>query len=453
MKNFLLLTVAFTVLYVTQTPSAEGQILFNYALGGGSFTPSNAVVRTVNDQNVIASYWDGTYYRLARVGLIDIISAKMDDRHQIADIRIVRDDIFFCGMNRSTNHAFLGHATVPDIESQNPHIEFYDIIIPNTTSTRFWRLAAYEDLSGRYHLVVVGEMWYYNGVTPSNACPCPLLTHCQSTIVAEYTYQFGTFSYADGRVLNDQNGHYEYACDVVETDNYVAVVTFPAADELIIHRCDKNNLWAPLSFDTYYRYKVPPSKVLFNGCRMKEDTIAVASVFNNGPGTDNMQVRVVDLATMNMSCAQTFDLKDKDDIYEMAYLPDVQRLVLLTYHTYTPLTLLIHTFCFLKPYETVFPYTMEKIYDINRRSFTSLDRLSSQHIVAAGGDYWIMKEVPNNNPASTCYVTKTQPVKELSTSIPIDERYGFLPFSAPGISSSCNEVYDSIGMNTGCLTP
>ena len=452
MKKFLLLTVAFTVLYVTQTPSAEGQILFNYALGGGSFTPSNAVVRTVNDQNVIASYWDGAYYRLARVGLIDIISAKMDDRHQIADIRIVRDDIFFCGMNRSTNHAFLGHATVPDIESQNPHIEFYDIIIPNTTSTRFWRLAAYEDLSGRYHLVVVGEMWYYNGVTPSNAYPCPSLTHCQSTIVAEYTYQFGTFSYADGRVLNDQNGHYEYACDVVETDNYVAVVTFPAADELIIHPCDKNNMLALTSFGDYYRYKVPRSKVLFNGCRMKEDTIAVASVFNNGPGTDNMQVRVVDLATMNMPCAQTFDLKDKDDIYEMAYLPDVQRLVLLTYHTYTPLTLLIHTFCFLKPYETVFPYTMEKIYDINRRSFTSLDRLSSQHIVAAGGDYWIMKEVPNNNPASTCYVTKTQPVKELSTSIPIDERYGFLPFSAPGISSSCNEVYDQIWMTTNCIT-
>ncbi|MBR3413797.1 MAG: hypothetical protein IKG81_14040, partial [Bacteroidales bacterium] len=274
----------------------------------------------------------------------------------------------------------------------------------------------------------------------------------QSTIVAEYTYQFGTFSYADGRVLNDQNGHYEYACDVVETDNYVAVVTFPAADELIIHPCDKNNMLALTSFGDYYRYKVPRSKVLFNGCRMKEDTIAVASVFNNGPGTDNMQVRVVDLATMNMSCAQTFDLKDKDDIYEMAYLPDVQRLVLLTNHTYTPLTLLIHTFCFLKPYETVFPYNMEKVYDINRRSFTSLDRLSSQHIVAAGGDCWIMKEVPNNNPASTCYVTKDQEVRKISPSISMYERYGFLPFSAPGISSSCNEVYDQIWMTTNCIT-
>ena len=104
---------------------------------------------------------------------------------------------------------------------------------------------------------------------------------------------------------------------------------------------------------------------------------------------------------MNMPCAQTFSLLDKDDICEMAYLPDIQRLVLLTNHTYTPLTLLIHTFCFLKPYETAFPYNMEKIYDINRHSFISMDRLASKHIVATGGDYWIMKDVSLNNPASS----------------------------------------------------
>ena len=68
--------------------------------------------------------------------------------------------------------------------------------------------------------------------------------------MVECIYQSGSFSYADGRVLNNQNGHYEFACDVVETDNYVAVVTFPAADELVTHRCDKNSLWAPLSFKT-----------------------------------------------------------------------------------------------------------------------------------------------------------------------------------------------------------
>ena len=59
MKKILLLSVAFTVFYVMQTPLAEGQILYNYALGGDvSDFPSRSVVRTVSDQKVIASYWD-----------------------------------------------------------------------------------------------------------------------------------------------------------------------------------------------------------------------------------------------------------------------------------------------------------------------------------------------------------------------------------------------------------
>ena len=74
-----------------QTFSAEGQILFNYALGGISFTPSNAVVRTVNDQKVIASYYDGANYCLACVDPTNITTAKMDDYHEIADVRIVRE--------------------------------------------------------------------------------------------------------------------------------------------------------------------------------------------------------------------------------------------------------------------------------------------------------------------------------------------------------------------------
>ena len=56
MKRFLLLTIAFIVFYVTRPLSAEGQTFPNFALGGDSFTPSGSVVRTVNNQKVIASY-------------------------------------------------------------------------------------------------------------------------------------------------------------------------------------------------------------------------------------------------------------------------------------------------------------------------------------------------------------------------------------------------------------
>ena len=444
--------------YIMQTSSAEGQTFFDFALGGDTFSPSNAVVRSVSDQKVIASYWDGTYYRQARVGLTDFIFAKMDDHHEIADIRIVGDDIFFCGMDRSTNHAFLGHATVPDIESQNPHIEFYDIIIPYTTISRFWRLAAYLDSPNVTRLVAVGDFWYTNdGVNPqpSGVPSCSLSGTCQSTFAVEYTYMSGGFNYVGNKVFSDNSSHYEYACDVVETDHYVAVLTFPAADELIIHRCDKTNVLASLGYpNIYYYYKVPPRGAAFYGCKMKGDTIAVASVFNNGPGTDELQLRVVDLTTMNMPHAQTFDLLDKDDIYEMTYLPDIQRLVLLQNQTYTPLTLLRHTFCFMKPYETVFPYNMEKIYEANSRKFTSLDRLSSKHIVAAGGDYWMMKDVSVNNPASTCYVIKNQLVKKLATSTPLTRNHTFQStIILPTIPTPCNETYDWDSMMAPCITP
>ena len=382
----------------------------NFALGGDSFTPSGSVVRTVNNQKAIASYWDSgsRCYHLARVGLTDIISAKLDDHHDIADIRIVGDDIFFCGMNRSTHQAFLGHASVSNIEGQNPHIQFQELNMANTLTTRLYRLAAYDDpSSGTTRLVAVGDTWY-NGTPDPNIYPCPAspyMTECCAHIVVEYKYQYGLFTQVGNRVLNDKNGHFEYACDVVETDSYVAVVTFPTADELIIHRCNKSNVLG--TFDYYFRYKIPSGRVVFSACKMTGDTIAVASVFDYGGGADDMQVRVVDLAMMSMPYAQVFDLQDKDDIYEMVYLPDDQRLVLLTNQTYS-YSVLHHTFCFLRPYETVFPYNMEKIYEVYDRSFTSVDRLSSQHIVAAGGDYWMMKDVTYNAPRPL--VMKQKPI-------------------------------------------
>ena len=128
--------------------------------------------------------------------------------------------------------------------------------------------------------------------------------------------------------------------------------------------------------------------------------------------------------------------------------------MLLQNQTYTPLTSLIHTFCFMKPYETAFPYNMEKIYEANSRKFTSLDRLSSQHIVAAGGDYWMMKDVSVNNPASTCYVIKNQLVKKLATSTPLTRNHTFQStIILPTIPTPINEAYDWNPMTAPCITP
>ena len=391
------------------------------------------------------------------MGLTDIISAKLDDHHEIADIRIVGNDIFFCGYDRNAKEAFLGHATVSDIEAQNPHIQLTNIRVQPSIITRLWRLAAYVDPLGTTRLVAVGETWYSHTSVPSNAHPCTTYTSCDAQIIVEYTYSFGLFNHMDNKILHDAYSYYECPCDVVETDNYVAVVSFPAADELIIHPCKKSSVPVLTTLDSFYYYKVPTLKAAYYGYKMNRDTIAVASVFTTGTGTENMQVRVIDLATMNMHCAQTFSLLDKDDVYEMTYLPDIQKLVLLTYHTYTPLTMLRHTFFFLKPYQTAFPYNIEKIYDAYGRSLTSMDRLASKHIVATGGEYWMMKDVTVNNPASTCYKVMNQLVKKLSTSMPLTTSHTFqqttiLPLSPT--ATPCNETYDTFSfIPPYCITP
>ena len=108
----------------------------------------------------------------------------------------------------------------------------------------------------------------------------------------------------------------------------------------------------------------------------------------------------------------------------------------------------------MKPYETVFAYNMEKIYETNSRKFTSLDRLSSKHIVAAGGDYWMMKDVSVNNPASTCYVIKNQLVKKLATSTPLTRNHTFQStIILPTSPTPCNETYDWDSMMAPCITP
>ena len=45
--------------------------------------------------------------------------------------------------------------------------------------------------------------------------------------------------------------------------------------------------------------------------------------------------------------------------------------------------------------------------------FLGLDRLTAKHVVAAGGNYWIMKDIITDDP-TTCYGVATQAVDELT---------------------------------------
>ena len=83
MKKNLLPFLAFTLFFVMLFPHVKGQTYPNFALGEGSTQSSSAVVRNVDSQSVIASYKDaGGIYRLVRVDLASIVSAKLESERQ-----------------------------------------------------------------------------------------------------------------------------------------------------------------------------------------------------------------------------------------------------------------------------------------------------------------------------------------------------------------------------------
>ena len=132
-------------------------------------------------------------------------------------------------------------------------------------------------------------------------------------------------------------------------------------------------------------------------------------------------------------------------------LQPLRILVTLQYQMY-PLGDLHHTFVHWKPYNAT-PYNAnlmrESQYDL---SFQTVDKLTPKHIIAAGGDYWFMKDILYDDPSTTCYKTATQQVSGLQLSSPVlnSNNYGnFSLYLTPIPTGSINPVT----LNLDCNTP
>ena len=79
--------------------------------------------------------------------------------------------------------------------------------------------------------------------------------------------------------------------------------------------------------------------------------------------------------------------------------------------------------------------------------------LTTKHIVAAGGDYWLMKDIINDIPSTTCYKLAQQKVEalQLSPKIPYYHMFGTNPFSPRdnqvGVSPTASNLLGD------CITP
>ena len=204
-------------------------------------------------------------------------------------------------------------------------------------------------------------------------------------------------------------------------------------DNLILHRCDKENVIA--TFNDYYKFPVPNPEGMtyYLCCHMAEDTIGIASRGSGILGQYETRIRVVDAASMVMTSSQLFNLNDyKTDPTDMVYCTGTQTLVMLQLQKFPPsLGGDYYGFLHLKPYATA-PYYAEGMVEYSRLlsssplPFYSLDRVpDGKHYVSSGGECWLMNNSVSGMPTSNCRLADKINVK-LEDNILVNHlNYGF----------------------------
>ena len=451
-SHLLLLVSAICALFC---PQAQGQPYYNFAMGTelpSTYNPCHAVIRTIDAQSAVA-YYGGpgvAVSKLLYINLNPFIIAGLEltgGYDEIKDIRIENGVVFFCGRNSQTYKGFIGHVKLSDLAGSVPgSIICSNVDIPGVQSI-MWRLAAYDDGTGITRVVSIGNAWFHSS---PYFYTCSATT-CQSTFVVECKYDAITNLMSSvGMKVVGVDTRFERADDVVVTDHWLAIVSnYPAQSQLIIHRCSKNNVLA--TFNNYYAYTVPYLEGVNHCCLMRGDTIADATLYcTNGGAPYGSSLRVFDLNTMTMTCAQRFDLLDKAEPLEMAYLPEYATLVTLQWQMY-PSGQKHYNFVSWRPYDST-PYYAKLTYETADHKLECMDKLTTKHVVATGGDYWLMKDIINDIPSTTCYTIAQQSVDALQPSQPV---YGSNNYSAYTLILQRNSYGSPIPvyLNKGCITP
>ena len=432
-------------------PQAQGQPYYNFVVGGISLTQSSSIIRPIDPYRAIA-YYERTGGLPAVLALVDLNNpvivhhAELIQEYFVKDIRVVGSDVFFCGWNKRTSSGMLGHLNINDLTNMSPIVSYVELKVG--PQTIMWRLAAYDDGTGTTRVVSLGNTRYVDSNAPLFPV-CPPLSICQASFVTEYIWA-GAFTCVGSKTVGDLN-YFERADDVVVTDNWLAVVTsIPNRDEIAIHRCAKNNVIG--TFDNYTSFKVPYQEGVNHCCHMKGDTIADATLYSsNGGAPYESHLRVFDLNTMRMTRAQQFGLLDKAEPLEVVYMPEYATLVSLQDMRY-PSGAYHHTFVQWRPYDAI-PYLAKLMYEQNFDTYYWLDKLTAKHIIAAGGEYWLMKDISYDAPTTTCYTMANQVVEYLELSAPSNN---FYPYTSITINDSpaSNSSYRQFFMNNPlCTTP
>ena len=347
---------------------------------------------------------------------------ELQPGYVVSDMRIYNGFVFFCG-STAGGEASYGFVDINSFWTLPPatfNVEYRNF--PNTLGHGvLTHLQVYHDGTSE-KLVALGYETY-TGTAPvmippsaSGSYASCLSSSCREYFVVECTNPRSSAPALDYLLVNTVNNN-EYLSDMVLTNSYVAIVGYDANTSMsvYIHRCKRYDVLN--TFSDRHEYSIPYC-VSFTGlkcCAMKGDTIAIANISDNS-GNYGIRLRVVDVASMNMTCAQELPKTGKTDIFDMVYYPQHQMLLLSTYFDilpYAPYYGDDWVFMRVEPYNTNAYTTTGIIETIRRYEYRSMDMIANDYFVASGGGFGFAKNAITDISSPGCYVTRGWDVKQI----------------------------------------
>ena len=443
-------------LFFPQTTMAQYPPDYASAYYSGVMPQHPTVIRKVDASSALVSYYDDNLRRSV-ISLIDLSMnrkcAVLEKDHTVYDMRITGDNVYFCGTVYDGAKAFIGHVSITGLISSTPTIYYYYL---DQYSSVLKRLVAY-DIDGKQKVVAVGTHHFINNgafTCPYDSVHHPYTCKCYFVVEGDFTNYNLLPPYFQYLATNDTN-HNEDITEVIETPNYVALVGhYYEVNSPVIHPCQKGNVLGSFPNNGHYYPAVPnEGHSDYHGCVMNGDTIAVASLSSYFDGMGMVQfstnVRVFDLASMTNTEAQMVPLNTKSEPYDLVYMPDKGRLVLLQDICLPPHPCDQNMFMHLEPYAAA-PYAAKCWYESHwNKPFYSLERLSGDYYLAAGGQYWCMKELMNIN-SGGCYIPDNINVQALNTLPFITFTHSYIN-KTPNISKSPAYIYVGGSIRQECF--
>lgn len=401
---FLLLIIPWTDIW--------GQVPFtSVTIEDVDMPAAKGMVRSWKPNFAVAYQTDGTDHYFSIIENYNTVmkSVKFSGSNMfIHDMQILGDTLYFCGSQGGVG--FINFVKISDIYNSsgtnilNTGAKFS---LDPTLSYTVSRMAVYYDNYGTQHVAAFG--YWDEHTTP--------YIYRRYFLAETYFQSNGRIFTADWAVSNSDGSHIQGPInDVVATDHYVAFVgTSSGCSQLSIRRVNRNYV---VGTQYVYNYNCPSTGNPV-ATAMRGDNIAVASANTYTPVTSQIEIRSIDLGTMNMYDAQKFAAPEKSIAEDIIYAPHDNKLLVIPMLWET--TGDHYPVIYIDPGRTT-PYNALAMTSTNIRSY-QINLHDNDYFLLGGGGKVFAHYISSLDPNDNCINIEKYKIEAINTIGCIEDDY------------------------------